>query len=72
MPKASAHKKLFRVEETRSDIEACDLFSKSKQFIHVKFKTRSSLLSHLFAQAYIKSGGGPNDWRTLAGTSQRR
>lgn len=46
-------KKLFRVEETRSDIEACDLFSKSKQFIHVKFKTRSSLLSHLFAQGRV-------------------
>ena len=46
-------KKFFRAEETRSDIEACDLFSKDKQFIHVKFKTRSSLLSHLFAQGRV-------------------
>lgn len=46
-------KVLFQIEEARSRIEACDLFSKNKQFIHVKFKTRSSLLSHLFAQGRV-------------------
>ena len=46
-------KKLYRVENATSGIEACDLFSSSKQFIHVKMETRSSLLSHLFAQGRV-------------------
>jgi uncharacterized protein (TIGR04141 family) len=46
-------KLLFRVEDAPTSIEACDLFSKDKKFIHVKFKTRSSLLSHLFAQGRV-------------------
>jgi uncharacterized protein (TIGR04141 family) len=31
-------------------IEVCDLFSKDKEWIHIKRKTRSSSLSHLFFQ----------------------
>lgn len=34
-------------------IEFCDLFSKAKQLIHVKRKTRSATLSHLFAQGTV-------------------
>src|SRR6266481_5452394 len=34
----------------RSVIEICDLLSLDRDFIHVKAKTKSSTLSHLFAQ----------------------
>ena len=34
----------------RSSIEVCDLLSADRNFIHVKAKTKSSTLSHLFAQ----------------------
>lgn len=34
----------------RSSIEICDLLSADRNFIHVKAKTKSSTLSHLFAQ----------------------
>jgi uncharacterized protein (TIGR04141 family) len=34
----------------RSKIEVCDLLSLQRIFIHVKAKTKSSTLSHLFAQ----------------------
>ncbi|MFY0578048.1 DUF6119 family protein [Cystobacter fuscus] len=34
-------------------MEACDLFSASGQFIHVKRKLRSSSLSHLFSQGTV-------------------
>lgn len=34
----------------RSSIEVCDLLSLNRIFIHVKAKTKSSTLSHLFAQ----------------------
>lgn len=34
----------------RSSIEICDLLSSDRAFIHVKAKTKSSTLSHLFAQ----------------------
>lgn len=38
-----------------SEIEVCDLFSPQKQFIHVKRKTRSATLSHLFSQGVISA-----------------
>ncbi len=38
---------------TRSPIEPCDIFTKDKHFIHVKKKSSSSTLSHLFAQGRI-------------------
>jgi uncharacterized protein (TIGR04141 family) len=34
----------------RSSIEICDLLSTGRAFVHVKAKTKSSTLSHLFAQ----------------------
>lgn len=36
-------------------IEVCDLFSKDRQFIHVKRKTRSATLSHLLAQGSVSA-----------------
>lgn len=36
-------------------IEACDLFTKNKQFIHVKNKGQSAQLSHLFAQGKVSA-----------------
>ncbi len=46
-------KKLIRSNISRSEIEACDIFTKSKELIHVKFRESSSTLSHLFAQGRI-------------------
>jgi uncharacterized protein (TIGR04141 family) len=43
-------KKLVACEGAPSQIEVCDLLSELKQFIHVKRKTASATLSHLFAQ----------------------
>ena len=36
-------------------IEACDIFTKQKQFIHVKNKGQSAQLSHLFAQGKVSA-----------------
>ena len=36
-------------------IEACDIFTKNKQFIHVKNKGKSAQLSHLFAQGKVSA-----------------
>ena len=38
-----------------SEIEVSDLFTSAKQFIHVKRKTRSATLSHLFSQGVISA-----------------
>ncbi|OJT21974.1 hypothetical protein BO221_24845 [Archangium sp. Cb G35] len=46
-------KKLLKSKGAQTRIEACDLFSASGQFIHVKRKVRSSTLSHLFAQGAV-------------------
>lgn len=43
-------RKLVRCAGASSDIEVCDLLTELGQFIHVKRRTRSSTLSHLFAQ----------------------
>ena len=50
---ALVDKKCVRIGGT--PIEPCDLFSKNRQFIHVKRKTRSATLSHLFAQGTISA-----------------
>lgn len=39
----------------RNKIEPCDLLSRDGKLIHVKRKTRSSTLSHLYAQARVSS-----------------
>lgn len=46
-------RQLVKPEDAASGIEFCDLLSADKQFIHVKKKTRSATLSHLFAQGTV-------------------
>lgn len=48
-------KRLVKPEGASTSIEFCDLFSKAKQLIHVKRKTRSATLSHLFAQGVVSA-----------------
>lgn len=49
-------KKLIKSDAIRSAVEVCDVFaSKEKEFVHVKFKGSSSMLSHLFAQGKISA-----------------
>lgn len=48
-------KKLNSVEYGPKSVEACDLFTKNKQFIHVKNRGYSSQLSHLFAQGRVSA-----------------
>src|SRR5216683_178216 len=38
-----------------SDIEVCDLLSRNGAFLHVKKKSRSSTLSHLFSQGHVSA-----------------
>lgn len=47
--------KMVRVEGGPKKIEACDIFTTNKQFIHVKFKSRSAQLSHLFSQGKVSA-----------------
>ena len=42
--------RLVRYGGGRSSIEICDLLAADRNFIHIKAKTKSSTLSHLFAQ----------------------
>lgn len=46
-------RKLIQCELVKSRIEACDVLTKEREFIHVKPKNQSSTLSHLFAQGRI-------------------
>lgn len=46
----------FPVAEHPNKIEFCDLLTLDKQLVYVKRKTRSSTLSHLFAQGYVSAG----------------
>src|SRR5207253_946437 len=46
-------RKILKAEEAKSGIESCDLFLKDGNFVHVKRKTRSSTLSHLFSQGLV-------------------
>lgn len=47
--------KNVRARDANSDIEVCDLFTSTRQFVHVKRKTRSATLSHLFAQGLVSA-----------------
>ena len=58
-------RKLIRPTGATSDIEVCDLISRKKELIHVKNKTSSSRLSHLFSQGTVSA-------QVLAGDSQSR
>ena len=46
-------KKIVKPAGAKSGIEPCDLFTKDSEFVHVKRKTRSSTLSHLFSQGLV-------------------
>ena len=48
-------KRLVAVNGGSKKIEACDIFTAQKQFVHVKSKCRSSQLSHLFVQGRISA-----------------
>lgn len=48
-------KKLARAAGATSSIEFCDLLSTKAELIHVKRKSRSATLSHLFAQGSISA-----------------
>ena len=48
-------KKMTSVLNGPKKIEACDIFTKDKQFIHVKNKGQSAQLSHLFAQGRVSA-----------------
>ena len=45
--------KLVSVTGGKKQIEACDIFTKEKQFIHIKNKGKSAQLSHLFSQGKV-------------------
>ena len=47
--------KLLKPSDAYSPIETCDFFSEAKAFIHVKDKTASSRLSHLFNQGAVSA-----------------
>lgn len=47
--------KIKRPGGAASGIELCDVLSSSGEFIHVKRKSRSSTLSHLFAQGLVSA-----------------
>ncbi len=48
-------RKLIRLRDGESPIEPCDLFTKDREFIHVKRSSASSNLSHLFAQGLVSA-----------------
>lgn len=47
--------KMISVAGGPKKIEACDLFTRDKKFIHVKNKRQSAQLSHLFAQGKVSA-----------------
>lgn len=47
--------KMLSADGSPKKIEACDIYTKQKQFIHVKNKGQSAQLSHLFAQGKISA-----------------
>ena len=46
-------KKMVGVKGGNKKIEACDIFTRDKKFIHVKKRENSNQLSHLFAQGKV-------------------
>lgn len=47
--------KLISVEGGPKKVEACDIFTKDKQFVHVKNRSKSAQLSHLFSQGRVSA-----------------
>ena len=62
------HTNLAYSLERRSKIEVCDIFTRERQFVHVKQKTKSATLSHLFAQGFVSLQGFLYDRRFRAET----
>lgn len=48
-------KKLRSVHGGPRQIEACDIFTRNKQFIHIKNRGQSAQLSHLFSQGRVSA-----------------
>jgi uncharacterized protein (TIGR04141 family) len=48
-------KQMIQYGGRHSKIELCDLLSNSREFLHVKISTQSSLLSHLFNQGVVSA-----------------
>jgi len=46
-------RQLTQIARERGLIELCDFFTEERQFVHIKRKTQSSTLSHLFAQGSV-------------------
>lgn len=46
-------KKLVSVKNGPKHVEACDIFTKNKQLIHIKNRGQSAQLSHLFSQGRV-------------------
>jgi uncharacterized protein (TIGR04141 family) len=52
---ACADRQLVKPDGARTPVEFCDLFTPERQLIHVKRRSSSSTLSHLFAQGYVSA-----------------
>ena len=48
-------KKNCPIPDGHSRVEVCDLFGDSNEFVHVKLKTESATLSHLFSQGAVSA-----------------
>ena len=48
-------KRNVKISKSTSPVEICDLLTRNRQFVHVKRKLGSALLSHLFAQGYVSA-----------------
>ena len=46
-------RKILTPQGASSGIEVCDLMTERGEFIHVKKRTKSATLSHLFAQGHV-------------------
>lgn len=53
--------RIMRPKGAASGIEFCDVFSDQGEFIHIKRKSRSATLSHLFAQGTVSASTFVND-----------
>jgi uncharacterized protein (TIGR04141 family) len=47
--------KNIRTDEMASSVECCDLFSDQREFIHIKKRSSSATLSHLFSQGSVSA-----------------
>jgi len=54
-PYALMDKKTIQIGGGRGKIEFCDLFSASKELVHIKRYGASSVLSHLFSQGVVSA-----------------